>query len=143
LNEAFAAGWRAHAAAVAAFDAPPTPNATIASDTPSDSTVEGEPPTVCSPSSPESKTDIDLVLDLIKGRRSGRTSMEIIEAVQEVNPDVSAAAVRTYLHRLKLRRRIYSGAGRWFLVPEGNGNVGESPPTHRGNELENTKMPPP
>lgn len=137
LREAFAAGWRAHAAAIAEFDNPPTilDTAEILGDE--------RPEAVSSPSSPDSKSDIDMVFDTIKSRRGGRTSMDIITSVQDVNPDVSAAAVRTYLHRLKLRGQIFSRAGKWFPVPIGEGNVGGISPTHRSNELENTKMPPP
>lgn len=137
LQEAFAAGWRAHAAAIAELDSPPT-NLDVAHNT-----DDARPAAVSLSSSPDSKSDIDVVLDIVKSRKNGPTSMDIITSVHDVNPDVSPAAVRTYLHRLKLRGQIFSRAGKWFPKPAGKGNVGESPPTHRSNELESTTMPPP
>ena len=137
LNEAFAAGWRAHAAAIAALDNPPINSEAI-------QIIDDQQPSTAGPSSsPSSKTHIDMVFDIVMSRRSGRTSMEIIEAVHDVDPDVSPAAVRTYLHRLKLRRQIFSRAGRWFPVPLGAGNVGGDSPTPCSNDSENTTMPPP
>jgi hypothetical protein len=131
LNEAFAAGWRAHAAAIAELDNPPTDTACQAA----------EPSSVTA--SPPSRTDIEVVFDVVKSFKRGLTSMQVIAAVHEIDPDVSPAAVRTYLHRLKLRGEIISRAGRWFQRPIFEGNVGADSPTHLSGELEDAAMPPP
>jgi hypothetical protein len=135
VREAYQLGWRAHAAAIAEFDNP------LVETTPPQSAAETTPPPANSTEPAQSSaSSVDsqpaLVLELLgKQRVRGMTSMETIDAVHRIWPHVSAAAVRTVLHRLKINRQVYSVGGKWFLANSGPRNAGVSAPAH-GNHGE-------
>src|ERR1700686_2661860 len=89
LRAAFELGWRSHAAAVNALDSPPNAPEIVATPTEAEPVAERDVPAGLADIINPPDTQTNLVVEVVKGRRNGQTSMQVIEIVQHRDPDIS------------------------------------------------------